>query len=238
MDPETRAALNALNRAFYDAEARAFSDTRDHPWPGWARLLPQLRPLPRLRVLDVGCGNARFARFLLEQGIECEYTGLDSSPALLELARREVRGARLQLHDLVLDSPESLPIGPFELITLFGVTHHIPGEADRQTLLLSLSERLAAQGLLVFTSWQFAREERFARRVLPFDGEAIDPAKLEPGDQLLQWGVDGARRYCHATSEEERARLVAALPLELVDEYESDGRSGHLNRYDVLQRTS
>ncbi len=42
MDLDTRRALEAINRRFYDSAAEEFSDTRSHPWPGWERLLPQL----------------------------------------------------------------------------------------------------------------------------------------------------------------------------------------------------
>ena len=71
MDPPTRAQLLELNRAFYLAHATAFDRSRaGRPWPGWQRILGGFaagRPLGR--VLDVGCGNARFACFLAEAGL-------------------------------------------------------------------------------------------------------------------------------------------------------------------------
>lgn len=239
MDPKTRAALGEINRIFYDAEAKVFSDTRDHPWPGWKRLLPRMRAPRPLRVLDVGCGNARLAQFLKAEKLPCDYTGIDASQPLLELARMAAPAAQLLRLDLIQGSLGDLPSGPFDWITLFGVTHHIPGEAARRELLLDLSRRLAPGGHLVFTSWQFARDDRFARRSLSFEGHSIDPKQLEPGDQLLQWGSNpNSSRYCHDTSPSERGRLVAALPLQLVDEYESDGRSNQLNHYTVLRRVA
>lgn len=62
MDTKTINHLNAINRAFYATVANDFDQTRGTAWPGWKRLQPYLT-LP-LSVLDVGCGNARFALFL------------------------------------------------------------------------------------------------------------------------------------------------------------------------------
>lgn len=62
MDTETINRLNAINRAFYATVADDFDQTRGTAWPGWQRLLPYLKT--PLSVLDVGCGNARFALFL------------------------------------------------------------------------------------------------------------------------------------------------------------------------------
>jgi tRNA (uracil-5-)-methyltransferase TRM9 len=237
MDSKTRTALGEINRAFYDTEARAFSDTRDHPWPGWTRLLPRMRSSEPLRVLDLGCGNARFARFLSAEHVASEYLGVDASEALLELAGAAAPESQLVRHDLIRNSPAQLPPGPFDWITLFGVTHHIPGEAERRQLFLALCDRLAPDGHLVFTTWQFSSDDRFARRSLPFDDEIIDPTQLEHGDHLLQWGADtSASRYCHDTNPDERARLLAALPMRLVDEYQSDGRGDQLNHYTVLMK--
>ncbi len=68
MDPETAQALADINRAFYRDRAEAFSATRERPWPGWSRVLACLEGSPRpLRVLDVGCGNGRFASFLAQE---------------------------------------------------------------------------------------------------------------------------------------------------------------------------
>ncbi len=238
MDPRTREALAAINRVFYDAEAEDFSASRSHFWPGWKRLVRRLGGEAPLRVLDVGCGNGRFALFLAsELKRPIQYTGVDASAPLLEMARQAVPDSSLVAHDLVLDAPAALPTGPFELITLFGVTHHIPGEAARRELLQALAARLAPKGLLAVTIWQFARINRFESRIAPWEESDVDPDQLEPGDHLLRWGTrPGPLRYCHDTNLAELERLTAALPLERVDEYAADGRSNDLNLYLIFAR--
>ncbi|MGH8713794.1 MAG: class I SAM-dependent methyltransferase [Casimicrobiaceae bacterium] len=57
------------------------------------------------RVLDVGCGSGLLAQKLSAAGFEVR--GVDASPAMIELARNHVRGARFD----VLRLPTGLPPG-------------------------------------------------------------------------------------------------------------------------------
>jgi hypothetical protein len=91
--------------------------------------------------------------------------------------------------------------------------------------------------VLALTFWDFAGERRFeSKRVR--DGTADFERQLEAGDVLLRWGAEGSSqlRYCHYSDEAEEARLLADLPLVLRLSFASDGRSGRLNRYRVLER--
>ncbi|MFN7209248.1 MAG: class I SAM-dependent methyltransferase, partial [Aggregatilineales bacterium] len=83
MDEAACRALNALNRAFYAQAAENFDESRGRAWNGWRRLLPHLEglPVPR-RILDVGCGNGRFGRFLARHLPQVRYHGMDNNAAL------------------------------------------------------------------------------------------------------------------------------------------------------------
>src|SRR4051812_30515699 len=121
MDTETINRLNAINRAFYTTVADDFDQTRGAAWPGRQRLLPYL-PLP-LSVLDVGCGNGRFALFLHDNLAAGQprhnadapllsYHGLDSNPALLAHAHNALAGktslsVTLEERDVVENPPDS-----------------------------------------------------------------------------------------------------------------------------------
>jgi len=228
MNEATVKRLNAINHAFYATAAAAFDETRARPWPGWDRLLPYLRaPLP---VLDVGCGNGRFGRFLAERlGGAIRYHGLDSSPALLARAAQALAGmdVRLDLWDAVEQPP---PEGAYELVALFGVLHHVPGAARRQALVRALAECVAPGGLLAFTTWRFHEQPRFRQRIVPWP----DEYEVESGDYLLDWRR-GARalRYCHYADDAEHAALVRASGLREVETFRADG---DLNAYSVLRR--
>jgi len=217
MDPQTRLALNAINREFYAAEesAAGFSATRDHPWPGWERVWREVRrtgPTDRaLSVLDAGCGNGRFAAFLAERSPETiHYVGIDASQPLLKIAAQRAQPlARAQFvcgdltNDLANDLSEastakaSTEKASFDSVVLFGVLHHLPGFEARAALLAALAELVTAGGLLAFTLWRFGAPSlwpRFQSRVLPWRdynrraATPLDLAQLEAGDHLLRWG--------------------------------------------------
>ena len=250
MNHKTRASLNGINARFYSSQSQDFSATRRRPWPGWHRVLEQVDaetgaiPTP-LRVLDVGCGNGRFAAFLAEHRSGAVlYEGLDSSRALLEQARaQEALPARWHHCDIVDPGGPALPGGPFDLVVVFGVLHHVPGLASRRRLIEDLLARVDPAGALVLTVWQFADRARFRRRILPwaqFVDEAptvsLDVGQLETGDHLLRWGAGPTTvRYCHHTSDAEVETLVAGLAADRVDDFRADGEAGDLNRYLVLR---
>jgi SAM-dependent methyltransferase len=266
MDQRTRSQLLALCEAFYLAHADAFDASRGHQaWPGWQRLLEWL-PTPestqiaedqdsKLTVLDIGCGNARLVHFLDEAGFQLAYTGVDANAALLlaagkRLAQRSghTRGDDCQLIQqdfLASDRPgDELPNGPFRLITIMGVLHHVPGRDWRLRLLQAAAERLTSGGILALATWQFAGRARFARRGVawsdlgPVLGGEIDVGKLEDGDALLRFGDDPSLppRYCHQVADAEFEAWPAQLGLEPLADYRADGAQGDLNRYWTLAR--
>lgn len=260
MDAFTRRQLHALSLAFYEAHASAFDASRiDLPWPGWARVLAAHGEGP-LRVLDVGCGNGRFAAWLAERGApdgageaRFDYVGTDANAALLRAAGERVgprlRGAvEWRAHDFLEDDPAgaALPAGPFSLAVLMGVLHHVPGRATRLALLREAAARLAPGGVLACTVWRFADRPRFEKRRVDWAavgdvlGRPIDPARLEPGDALLGFGddPDAPPRYCHAIAEDEFATWPIAVGLETVEVFDADGASGDLNRYWVARRAA
>lgn len=248
MNTETINRLNTINRAFYAAVADDFDQTRGTAWPGWQRLLPYLTT--PLSVLDVGCGNARFALFLHDnratlsppspnsllstQHSVLSYTGLDSSPALLAhaneaLADKPHLQATFEQRDIIENPPDA---GEYDLVVLLGVLHHIPGYEQRQTFMRQLARRVKSGGLLVFTAWRFYEYERFRERITPWP----EDIQVEPHDYLLDWRRGAVSlRYCHYTNDAEHDALVAASGLTEIDTYRADGQGGTANRYSVLR---
>ncbi|MGB3563178.1 MAG: class I SAM-dependent methyltransferase [Thermoanaerobaculia bacterium] len=258
MDPNTVSTLTRLNTGFYDRFAESFSRTRQAPWPGWARVLETWRRLrstspagEAASILDLGCGNGRFGLWLGEELEQPhDYTGVDSSARLVDIVRSTlpsragVRG-ELVVADLVSDDlDEHLGDRSFDLLTLFGLLHHVPAFERRRALLEDLQKRLAPDGLMAMTFWQFADHERFRRRFVDWEkynreaSEPVDPTDLEAEDYLLRWGETDGCRYCHFADPSEAARLVGALDLEIVETFRSDGDGGDLNLYYLLRKNS
>ncbi len=201
------------------------------------RVLDEL-PAPPASVLDVGCGHGRFAALLSACFPHAMLTGVDGSEELLQLARQRPdvpQGADwLQLD--VITQAESIPPGPFDLVTLFGVIHHIPGEQRRGGLLRELAERVAPRGSLALAFWTTAGDEDAARRV-PWAHAHIDEAELEAGDRLLRFDNDpGVFRFAHFADAAELARVERAPGLPCLLRFTSDGTGGVANAYFLWRR--
>ncbi|MCH9652145.1 MAG: methyltransferase domain-containing protein [Deltaproteobacteria bacterium] len=201
----------------------------------------------RLGVLDVGCGNGRFGTLLEERWrAPFFYWGVDASEELLATAADRLDGLQdLRLSPWNLLEEDGDPLWSserFSLVVVFGLMHHVPGADLRLRLLRSLSRCLEPGGLLAVSVWRFGLDERFQRRILPWeefnrDAERPIPLEsLEEGDVLLRWGNEpGVFRYCHAVSEAEQEAWEGHLGLRSKDRFLADGRSEQLNRYHLFQ---
>ncbi len=248
MSGASQQKLLELNRAFYATVAQAFDHTRGGPAVGWAQLAPYLpspEPGARLRVLDAGCGNGRFARFLEQEAIDCDYLGIDGADALLARAATNTTGlasVRCRFVQADLSYPAwaaqlGLPAHSFDLIVCLAVLHHLPGLALRQKLLAELASLLAPDGVLILSNWQFLTSARFTEKLIDWERAGLCAADVEPGDALLPWrqGVE-AVRYVHQIDEAEVNRLATLTGLAVRGHYYADGKEGNLNLYTILTR--
>ena len=236
MDEATIRRLNAINRDFYRASADDFDATRQAGWRGWERLLAVI-DMPVESALDLGCGNGRFALFLAaRQAQPFRYIGVDSSADLLTHARRQLDEApdvdsMLIERDIVL---AELPRHSAQLVTIFGLIHHVPGFARRRELIASAADCVAPGGYLALAAWRFYEQERFRRRIVPWVGDIA----VEKHDYLLDWRRgQRALRYCHYVDDEEHAELIVASGLSVIADFRADGTEGDLNRYTVLRKS-
>lgn len=247
---ETIKALNQLNTTFYEQIAQDFNVTRQHFWPGWSHLMTFTQPLlpSSPHILDVGCGNGRFASFIAPYFSEAHYVGLDNNHHLLTVAQNlslpPTFRAQWQHWDLVTSLLENSQLPPylnshFNLSVLFGVMHHIPSFDLRKQLLATLLNQTEDQGILVFTVWRFLDTERLAHKRVDFAQLGIDTQDLEPHDYLLDWKKGQiAYRYCHYIDDDELTLLLQDLPVRQSARFADDAKEGNVNLYMVLQKTT
>src|SRR5262249_57442920 len=98
-------------RRFLDGDAPIFR---------WYFEGPEEIPWRGLRVLDAGCGMGRWLHFVRREG--AEVVGMDVSPAIDVVARREGLEANLVQADLRYPP---FAEGAFDLVYSFGVVHHL-----------------------------------------------------------------------------------------------------------------
>lgn len=253
--------LNALTGAFYDREAASFSATRQSPWHGWEQAWnaiaaedPAFADKP-LTILDLGCGNLRFERFLIERSSEpLTVHAFDNCPALLEEppSNAIIEFAELDIVESLLDDTfaHHLPQGACDLSAAFGVMHHLPSFTMRARVLVALLEALRPGGVAVVSFWQFLNDERLTAKAKAVTAQGRAQHNLppfSPGDYLLGWqDSSDVFRFCHHATDEEIDALLAeaattveptaAVPFREVARFSADGKSGDLNRYVMLRR--
>ena len=103
-------------------------------------LLPLVRVLPRLRVIDLGCGTGELTARLADRLPDSQVVGIDTSEDMLEKARELERpGLRFKRGDLgALD-------GEWDLIFSHAAIHWVE---DHRALIPRLLSRLASEGQL------------------------------------------------------------------------------------------
>lgn len=242
--------MSELNSAFYREQAASFSATRRGAWLGWQRCLDVLTARVALAspssdagmsVLDLACGNLRFASFLSSalQDVHLDYYAVDNCVDLAwgESLPPQV-SVRFQELDIVGALLVGLPTGPddrlstgpddrlpaladlvplCDLVVSFGFLHHVPTRDARVALMRALVSQTNPGGACCVSLWRFMSDPALAARALATTAEAtrelaIDRADLGEGDYLLGWqGRPHAFRYCHSFGEGEVDALVAAV---------------------------
>ena len=211
-----------------------------------------------LAVLDIGCGNMRFERFLTSRGVPFLATAVDRCRELAEkegangdadavssrivFREADIIGAAIDDDDAL--SRACAPRGAYDLVVAFGFMHHIPGRSRRARFLEEAVRSLKPGGVAIVSFWQFLNSPRIAAKAEQTTARAYAVAHLAPGaleenDYLLGWQhADDVFRYCHHFDEREIDRLVASVSGETseIARFSADGKSHDLNRYVVLRK--
>jgi SAM-dependent methyltransferase len=264
--------LNQLNQDFYQTVAEDFNDSRQYFWQGWQKITQylekNLKNKKKIQVLDVGCGNARFAQFLKQEKINFDYFGLDNSSKLLTIAQQtldqnQINGQLINLdliHNYLKNQKINWPFNrQFNLIVAFGLTHHLPSLELRLNFFQSLNKILKKDGVLIVSNWQFAKDKRFAKNILNWqkikNNSKINIANkiklqyllnnFEKNDFLMDWRKKDKNsskkefiRYCHFLDEKNAKNIFSKSNFQVTDQFLADGKSQTLNQYFVLKKAN
>jgi SAM-dependent methyltransferase len=100
-------------------------------------------------VLELGVGSGRVAVPTALAGVRV--VGIDSSPAMLELARRRAKPHDVDLRLLEADMRMLPDLGTFALVTIpFRALLHLSSDEERRGLLTAVRDRLEPGGMLAF----------------------------------------------------------------------------------------
>ena len=76
-------------KEFYNSQADKFHNTRKKHWPEMDHILDQIKqhPSKNLNILELGCGDGRFVKYLDKLDKNLHYQGIDLSENLIEIAQ-------------------------------------------------------------------------------------------------------------------------------------------------------
>ncbi len=229
MDSQKIEELIKLNSDFYKTIQTDFSKTRQSAWRGWETIVKTITQnftqTKNISVLDIGCGNGRFYEFLNKK-LPIKYTGVDNNEYMLNEAKTKFPDGKWELLD-IFNNLESIE-NKFNLVVVFGITHHLPGKSFRENWFNQLNKLVNNNGILVLTFWNVLEQN------------SIKAENLEENDYFVGWNnLENVHRYCHHYDEKELKEIKSNMVknnFKLLKEFENDGKDNKSNKYLVFQK--
>lgn len=245
MQDDIVSRLLDLNRQFYQTFAEQFAETRGRLQPGVSSTLADFPP--EATILDLGCGIGEVANELNRLGHDGFYLGMDSSVALLSIARGRCENPSAHFFQSDFADPSWLckllwfaqphRVAAFDRVLAFATLHHLPSNALRSRVLTQVRGLLAEGGHFVLSNWNFMASPRLRARIVPWREIDLDEKDVEIGDYLLDWRRGGyGLRYVHHFTEEELQELARKTGFQVVKTYYSDGEGGRLGLYQIWEK--
>lgn len=204
MKPELVTNITNQTRQTYDDIAEEFSNTRHTIWPELLPILGYIKDGDK--ILDAGCGNGRILTLFSDKSVD--YTGIDPSGKLIELAKK--------LHPnqgtFLTSQVEKLPFADnsFDHILMIAVLHHIPSQSLRQQALLELKRVLKPGGMFFLTNWN-----RWQVKFIFYIIKGLFVPGFDLGDFYLPW-QNKAQRYYHAFTKNSLRHEIEAAGFKII----------------------
>ena len=210
------------NKKIYEILAENFSQTRNQNWPEIEELIKYVRKGDK--ILDLGCGNGRLYKILKNKKIE--YTGVDISKKLIEIAKKELSDQESTQPKFFVGDALNLLLKnhEFDIIFAIALLHHIPTQRLQLKVLRNCFKILKKNGLIILTVWNLRQPRLLLKyKIWPFSKDVYIPWKLKTtkprselgstiGDKIL-------KRYYHVFTKGELKQIVKKAGFKIINCY-------------------
>ena len=230
MKESTAQKLLKFSEEEYDTYAQEFSDCRPFFW----RELEHLNKFIRNgdKILDIGCGNGRLLN--LFENKEIDYTGIDSSKELIEIAKKNYSNERNFIHGNALSLP--FQNKTFDTVFSIAVLHHVPSKKFRTCFVTEANRVLKPKGTLVLTVWNIWQWRFLKTHILHTIKKLVGRSDLDLGDTIISFGQKKRQRYVHAFTKRSLCRLLEKNGFTVSSIKETQRRSGYANLVVIAQK--
>lgn len=200
----------------YDQIAESFDTKRKRPWEDVSEFVETIDE--NNLTLDLGCGNGRHSKLLLEK--EIDTIGMDISFNILKTALKNELSSLTQLLVGVINADvEYLPFkdGSFDRIVMIAVFHHLDTQQKRKQALQEIAKIMKSKGRLLLSCW-LRTHPRFEKE----DLKTI----IEQGEKdiLVPWIMPDKTkimRYYYLFEKQELEKLIKSANLRIISSRES-----------------
>lgn len=153
--------------SYYDHEADKFHGTRQRHRPEFDLLAEEIRESfakrKKIRVLEIGCGSGRLYGYLCKTfpSKEFDYTGIDISKSLIQIAKKDHPDASWKVDNMV-SFLQKADQESYDLVIGIASFHHLSSARDRLITANSIYRSLAYDGLFFMTNR--TDSDRFRKR--------------------------------------------------------------------------
>lgn len=200
----TKAILDSVKKT-YDSIAEDFSKTRNHAWDEFKVFKKYIKSGDF--IVDVGCGNGRFYKFLSEKRKDKPiYLGLDTSKKLLKEAKKLNPKATFKVGNLI-----KLPLkdDSSDVTVCIAAIHHIPSKSLRKIAVYELSRITKPNGKLILSVWNLREQKKYRKhRFDAFVRYLLTRGSYEKRGLLIPWGKEKLPRYYYAFKAKEIEKLL------------------------------
>lgn len=195
------------NKKDYERLAVEFSASRFLNWPE-VEILAEEHVKSEMKILDLGCGNARLYPIIKKHN--AEYLGVDSCKSLLNITKEkypEICCCEGEVTDLKLED------NFFDIIFYIAVLHHLPSAELRLKSLKECFRVLRPGGLFICSVWNLVNSERILEQAT----QRVKNPQLYEGsglrDFLIPWKIGNGEiiyRYYYVFTQKELMELLVA----------------------------